>query len=132
MLATQPFSRLIRCELLSLEPGTAVLALPITDQVRQQYGFVHGGVLSYLADNSLTFAAGSVLGDKVVTVEHKLNYVRPATGDGRLVASAVVVDYRSSQAVCRCDIFVESSDGRLLCAAGQGTIRRLHPERPSR
>ncbi|MGP5081274.1 hypothetical protein ACTXJ8_05620 [Corynebacterium variabile] len=29
----------------------------------QQHGFFHGGVLSYLADNSLTFAGGTAPGD---------------------------------------------------------------------
>ena len=125
VMAAQPFSRLLGCELAMIEPGRAELTMPITDQVRQQFGFVHGGVLSYLADNSLTFAAGSVLGASVVTVEHKLNYLRPARGDGRLVAIASVVDAGANQAVCRCEVYVDQGGDRRLCAAGQGTIRKV-------
>ncbi len=125
VLAVQPFSRLVDCEMVSFERGKAELALPISDKVRQQYGFVHGGVLSYLADNSLTFAAGSVLGDSVLTVEQKINYLRPAKGNGRFVASTVVVDAGKNQAVCRCDIFLDNGKERVLCAAAQGTIRKI-------
>lgn len=127
VMAAQPFSQLLGCELSMFERGRAELTMPITSQVRQQLGFVHGGVLSYLADNSLTFAAGSVLGPSVVTMEHKLNYLRPARGDGRLVATASVVDAGANQAVCRCEVYVDNGSDRVLCAAGQGTIRKVDP-----
>ena len=48
------------------------------------------GVLAYLADNCLTYAAGSVLGN-VLTSEFKINYIRPARDAQRLVAVATVV-----------------------------------------
>jgi acyl-coenzyme A thioesterase PaaI-like protein len=44
------------------------IIVPITEQVNQQYGTVHGGVISYAADNALTFAGGSVLGPAVASV----------------------------------------------------------------
>ena len=40
--------------------------------LQQQNGFAHGGVLNYLADNALTFAAGTRLGVGVLTVEYKI------------------------------------------------------------
>lgn len=124
ILKQQPFSVRLGTELVAFTPGHAELALTIADELRQQHGFVHGGVVSYLADNALTFAGGSVLGDSL-TVEFKINYVRPAKGDGRLLAVADVVGHGRSQAVVRCDVFVESPSGeRALCAAAQGTIRK--------
>lgn len=124
ILRRQRFAAYMGTELLEFTTGRAELALTITDDFRQQHGFVHGGVLSYLADNALTFAGGSVLGDSL-TVEIKINYIRPAKGDGRLRAVGEVVGHGKSQAVVRCDIFVEREDGeRELCAAAQGTIRK--------
>jgi hypothetical protein len=35
-----------------------------------------------------------------------------------------VVGSGKTQAVCRCDIFLESGGERKLCAAAQGTIRK--------
>jgi uncharacterized protein (TIGR00369 family) len=129
-IAAQTFSELLGCEVLRCVPGEVEMVLPITGQLRQQHGFVHGGVLSYLADNALTVAGGTVLGASVVTVEQKINYLRPAAGEGRLVAKATAVDSGSNQAVCRCDVFIEQGAQRRLCAAAQGTIRRFESRVP--
>jgi acyl-coenzyme A thioesterase PaaI-like protein len=80
-------------------------------------------VLLYLVDNALTFAGGSVLGDSV-TADHKINYLRPAKDEGRLLVVATVVGSGKTQAVCRCDVFMLRRDERTLCAAAQGTIRK--------
>ena len=62
----------------------------VREELRQQHGFVHGGVISYLADNALTFAGALVLGPRVITAEYKINYLRPAV-NGTLVARAKLV-----------------------------------------
>ena len=98
------------------------LIIPITEQTKQQNGYVHGGVIGYLADNALTFAGGAILGAAVVTGEYKINYLKTATGV-RLVARASVVHAGKNQAVCRCEVFSVDADGKEnLCAAAQGTI----------
>jgi uncharacterized protein (TIGR00369 family) len=114
---------LLGAELDVFEPGRAELSLPLAPALLQQHGFVHGGVLAYLADNALTYAGGSVLGS-VLTSEFKINYVRPAVDADRLVAVATVVGSGRTQAVCRCDVFLERAGERKLCAAAQGTIRK--------
>ena len=123
VLAKQPFSVTLGAQLDVFEPGSAQLSVPMSHGLLQQDGFVHGGVLSYLADNALTYAGGSVLG-KVLTSEFKINYMRPAKDADRLVAVATVVGSGKTQAVCRCDIFLERDGERKLCAAAQGTIRK--------
>ena len=123
VLQAQAFSRLLGTELDRLEPGAATLRLRLRPDHLQQHGIVHGGVIAYLADNALTFAGGSVLGD-CVTAEWKINYLRPARAAESLVAEAQVVGQGRSQAVCRCDVYAQGADGRVLCAAAQGTIRR--------
>jgi uncharacterized protein (TIGR00369 family) len=123
VLGRQPFSALLGAQLDVFEPGSAQLSLPLVPALLQQHGFVHGGVLAYLADNALTYAGGSVLGS-VLTSEFKINYVRPAVDADRLVAVATVVASGKTQAVCRCDVFLERAGERKLCAAAQGTIRK--------
>ena len=123
-LAAQPFSRLMGAELVELVAGRAELRLAARADFAQQHGFIHGGVLSYLADNALTFAGGSVLGPDVVTAEYLTSYARPAKGT-LLVARAVVVSASRRQAVCRCDVFAVSAGQETLCAVAQGTIVRL-------
>jgi len=124
-VASQPFSVFIGAELTGLSLGQAELRVPITPQLRQQHGFVHGGVISYAADTVLTAAGASVLGPAIVTSEYKINYLRPVVGTG-LVARATVIHSSRSQAVCRCDVFMVDEGGtEVLCAAAQGTIARI-------
>lgn len=123
-LAAQPFSRLLGAEVVSFALDGVELRLPITKQLTQQNGFVHGGVVSYAADNALTFAGGSALGAAVVTSEFKLNYLRPATGDV-LIAKARVVYAGKNQAVCQCEVSALANGVLKLCALAQGTVTHL-------
>ncbi|WP_102335260.1 PaaI family thioesterase [Salimicrobium jeotgali] len=124
-LEAQSFSQLIGAELTEFAPGKVLLEIPIKDDLLQQHGFVHGGVISYVADNALTFVGASVLGSEVLTSEYKINYVRPAVGE-KLVARASVTYTGKRQAVCRCDVFTQDSEGEeKMCATAQGTIMSI-------
>lgn len=124
VLGAQAFSTLLNAELIAFDTASATLRVPITPQVKQQNGFVHGGVISYAADNALTFAGGAALGSAVVTSEFKINYLRPATGDA-VVAKASVIHAGRSQAVCQCQVFAITNGEEVLCAVAQGTIASL-------
>ncbi|WP_419587029.1 PaaI family thioesterase [Streptomyces sp. Qhu-G9] len=126
-LAAQPFSSLLGARLVAFGEGEAVLELDIRDDLRQQNGFVHGGVLGYAADNALTFAAGTVAGPRLLTSGFTIDYLRPA--DGTLLrAHARVVRAGRTRVVCRCDLSTTDAEGaRTLCAVAQGTIAVAAP-----
>lgn len=133
VLDEQPFSRLLGARITAFADGAATLEVDIRDDLRQQFGYAHGGLLAYAADNALTFAAGTVLGPAVLTGGFSVQYLRPAR-DGTLRAEAYVVHAGRRQAVCRCDIYVtgpgagdtgdavDGEPGGELCAVAQGTI----------
>ncbi|MFC9131118.1 PaaI family thioesterase [Streptomyces sp. NPDC057099] len=127
VLAAQPFSTLLGARLVAFTEGEATLELDIRDDLRQQNGFLHGGVLAYAADNTLTFAAGTVVGPKLLTAGFSIDYLRPA--DGTLLrAHAQVVRAGRSRVVCRCDLsVVDSAGAETLCAVAQGTIAVPEP-----
>ncbi|WP_406003519.1 PaaI family thioesterase [Streptomyces sp. NBC_00829] len=126
-LDSQPFSRLVGARITSFGDGRAVLEVDIREELRQQNGFLHGGVLAYAADNSLTFAAGTTLGPAVLTAGFSVQYIRPATGL-TLVARASVAHSGRRQAVVRCDLFTVGADGNeTLCAVAQGTVLAAQP-----
>lgn len=127
-LKAQSFSRLLGTVLIEFKPGVAVLEIPVSEDVLQQNGFVHGGVLSYAADNTLTFVAGSVLGPNVLTAEYKINYLRPAVGE-KIIARGTVVSSGKRQAVCRCDISIRKGEKETVCAIAQGTIMTTESEK---
>lgn len=120
ILAQQPFSVLLGAELTRFEPGLAEIQLPLRADLEQQHGFAHGGVVSYLADNALTYAGGSVLG-QVLTLEMKINYTRPAIGE-QLIARAEVESHGKRQAVCSCRVYAVKDGEEKLCALAQGTV----------
>jgi uncharacterized protein (TIGR00369 family) len=122
-LARQPFSVLHGAGLIALEPRRCELGVVLTDQLKQQMSFAHGGVVSYLADNALTYAGGTAMRVPVVTSEYKINYVRPGIGE-RLVARARAVHVSRSQAVCHCEVFTLTGTEEKLCAIAQGTIAK--------
>lgn len=130
VLAKQPFSVLIGAELLALKPGYCELMVPMSERIQQQHGFVHGGVISYLADNALTYAGGTAMRVPVVTSEFKVNYLRPALGE-RFVARAAAAHVARSQSVCRCEVFALKDGQEKLIAIAQGTIARLGDAPPS-
>lgn len=119
---SQPFSRRLGASLESAGPDSAEIALAVTGELTQQHGFAHGGVISYLADNSMAFAGGLALGGDALMAEFKINFVRPAVG-GRLIARARTTALSKRQAVCRSKVFSVSGDGaETLCAVAQGTV----------
>jgi uncharacterized protein (TIGR00369 family) len=124
ILAKQPFSVLLGSELAALSPGKVDLQLALRPEHLQQNGFAHGGVVSYLADNALTYAGGTAMQVPVVTSEFKINYVRPAVGE-RLIARASADAVSKTQAVCRCEVFAVKDGVEKLCALAQGTIVKL-------
>ena len=121
VLANQPFSVMLGTTITQFTPELTELQLVMKDEFKQQNGFAHGGIISYLADNALTFAGGAALGERVLTSEYKINYVKPARGK-LLIARASVISSSSRQAVCRCDVFAFHAGEETLCATAQGTI----------
>ncbi|MFE2377425.1 PaaI family thioesterase [Streptomyces sp. NPDC059398] len=121
-LDAQPFSRLLGTRVTGFGDGAAVLEVDVRDELLQQDGFLHGGVLAYAADNALTFAAGTTLGAAVLTGGFSIQYVRPGAGR-TLVARAEVVHTGRRQATVRCELFMVRDDGdEVLCAVAQGTV----------
>ena len=123
-LDAQAFSRLLGAHLESYVDGVVDLRVPMRDELRQQHGFAHGGVISYLADNALTMAGGLAMGPRVVTGEYKINYLRPAL-EGTLIARARALHVGRSQAICRCEISIRNGESEKLVALAQGTINAM-------
>lgn len=122
ILAEQPFSRLLGARLTAFGKGEATLEVDIRQELLQQYGFVHGGVVSYTADNTLTLAAATVVGPGLITSGFTIDYLRPATGR-ILRAHGQVVRAGRTRVVSRCDVStVDADGGQTLCAVAQGNI----------
>src|ERR671918_3054841 len=82
---------LIGATLSKVEAGEVEIALPYRDDLTQQKGFIHGGILGMIADSACGYAAFSLMpaSGSLVTVEYKINILAPAKSD--LVARGQVI-----------------------------------------
>ena len=120
--ARQGVLALIAAELDAIEPGLCRVRLPITPNVSQHHGHVHGGVLGMIGDVAGGYAAMSLFepGREIVTVEYKINFLAPARGD-RLVAEGRVVRAGRTVTVTTCEVRSFGDGGERLCAVLQQT-----------
>jgi uncharacterized protein (TIGR00369 family) len=96
-------------QLEKVSEGTCETSLVIQERLLQQHGFIHGGVIATMADHTAGGAARSVSGEKdVLTVEFKINYLRPAIGD-RLRCTASVL--RGGKTVIVAEALVHAGNG---------------------
>jgi uncharacterized protein (TIGR00369 family) len=131
VLAAQPFSDLVGARITEFGNGIATLELDIDDRLRQQFGLVHGGVLAYLVDNAIAFAAGSVLGASLVSTGYAVNLLGNARS-GTLRAQGTVTHSDRGRAVCSVRVVAVASDGTTTtCAIAQGEAMSTRPARPT-
>ena len=96
--------------------GICETSLVVQERMRQQHGFVHGGVIATMADHTAGGAARSVSGEKdVLTVEFKINYLRPALGD-RLRCTATVLRAGKTVIVAESLVYAGSAEKETLVA----------------
>jgi uncharacterized protein (TIGR00369 family) len=96
--------------------GICETSLLLQERMLQQHGFVHGGVIATLADHTAGGAARSVSGEKdVLTVEFKINYLRPAIGD-RLRCTASVLRAGKNAIVAEAVVFCSNAGKEVLVA----------------
>ena len=122
----QTFMATIGATLPLVEAGRVALALPYRDDLAQQHGFFHGGLVATIADNAAGYAAFSLMAAEasVLTVEFKLNLLSPAEGE-RLLAEAVVLKPGRTLSVCRSDVHGERDGVRKLVATALVTLITL-------
>src|SRR2546421_12342125 len=72
---------LIGASLTTVGPGAVEIALPFREDLTQQKGFVHGGIIGMIADTACGYAAYSLMpGDcSLLNVEYKIHILAPAT-----------------------------------------------------
>ncbi len=87
-----PFVHLLDIELGKMERGKATLHLGVRDELRQNNGLMHGGVIASLIDTAAAFAILTVLepNKTTTTVDLTIHYLRPLI-KGRATAEARVV-----------------------------------------
>lgn len=102
------------------------------EDLLQFFGYVHAGVVTGLADHAAGAAYTSVLRDGKIclTIELKINFLKPAEGD-IIVAEASVLSGGGSIGVVQSHVFAERAGERTLVAAAMVTLKSVDAARLS-
>jgi uncharacterized protein (TIGR00369 family) len=124
--ARQPFMAHIGARLAGLAPGFCEIALPARRELTQQHGFVHGGALASIADSAAGYAAFSLMpaDATVLTVEYKLNILRPGDGEAMIARGRVVKPGRTLFVV-QADVFARKGGAEAMVLTSLQTLMRL-------
>ncbi|HSS19797.1 MAG TPA: PaaI family thioesterase [Pyrinomonadaceae bacterium] len=110
--AQQSIMQLIGAALGAVGPGTVEIVLPYRADLGQQNGYLHAGIVTTIADSAAGYAAYSLMpaGSGVLSVEFKVNLLRPARGKS-FVARAEVLKPGRTLTVVRADVFGKEETG---------------------
>src|SRR5690348_1234223 len=105
--ARQKAMTLIGARLATVAPGVVEIALPFRDDLTQQKGLVHGGIIGMIADSAAGYAAYSLMPADctLVTTEYKINLLASATSS--LVAHGEVVKAGRTLTVARAEVYAD-------------------------
>jgi uncharacterized protein (TIGR00369 family) len=120
----QTIMDLIGAELSRVEPGVIEITLPYRADLAQQHGYLHAGIVTTIADSACGYAAYSLMppNSEVLSVEFKVNLLRPAKGE-KFLAVAEVVKAGKTLTVVRADVYgVDHDEQRELVATMLGTM----------
>jgi len=119
----QRIMRLFQARISRLERGLVEISAKNRPDLEQQDGYVHAGALVALADSAGGYAALTLLpsGSRVLSVEVKLNFLRPAIGSmirgrGRNKKIGRTI------AVCEIEAMMKQDKKWVTCAWGSQTI----------
>jgi uncharacterized protein (TIGR00369 family) len=109
--------------LLRVAPGEVDLELPYREDLTQQHGFLHAGVVTALMDSACGYAAFSLMpaGAGVLSVEFKVNLLAPAKGDALLARGRVLKAGRTIS-VCQAEGLMRSGEGETSVATMLATM----------
>lgn len=122
--ARQSAMRTIGAELTLVTPGIVEIEMPYSDQLTQQHGFLHAGVISAALDSACGYAAYSLMPESsgVLTIEFKVNLLAPGKGERFLFRGSVTKPGRTI-VVADGQAYAISTDGEAkLIATMTGTM----------
>jgi uncharacterized protein (TIGR00369 family) len=129
-LPRAPISYLTGMRLAEVAPGSAAFVLPASGWLGSPTGFIEGGLIAMLADTALQSAIQTITpaGCAIASVDLKVNFLRPASTDGRsLVGSGKVVHQGRSVVIANAEV-LNAEHKRVALATGSAL---LLPGRPA-
>ena len=124
--ARQKLMETIGAVLTRVSAGAVEIELAFREDLTQQHGYLHAGVVTSIVDSACGYAAMSLMpaGGDVLSVEYKINLLSPAKGE-RIVARGRVLRAGRNLTVCAGDCFAVNSGEEKLVATMIATMMRV-------
>jgi uncharacterized protein (TIGR00369 family) len=124
--ARQRAMQTFRAELARIAPGEVEIEMPFGEELTQQHGYLHAGIIAAIVDSACGYAALTLTppGTEVLSIEFKLNLLSPAVGE-RFVARARVKRAGRNITVCVGDLFAQSEAEEKLVATMLATMMQV-------
>jgi uncharacterized protein (TIGR00369 family) len=121
--ARQRVMETIGAELVRVTPGEVEIALRFREDLTQQHGYLHAGIVAAVVDSACGYAAMTLTGAgaDVLSIEFKLNLLSPAAGES-FVARARVKRAGRNVTVCTGDLFAVAGDSEKAVATMLATM----------
>jgi uncharacterized protein (TIGR00369 family) len=106
--------------LVLVRPGQVEIALPWSQHLTQQHGFLHAGMVATALDSACGYAGFSLMPVEaaVLTIEFKINLLAPAQGESFRMVGAVVKPGRTVT-VCEGHAYaIDSGKEKLIATMG--------------
>jgi uncharacterized protein (TIGR00369 family) len=119
----QTVMKVIGAEMTKIKAGAVSIQLSYRNDLTQQNGFVHAGIIATIADSACGYAAFSLMpkGAEVLSVEFKVNLLSPAIGE-KFVAEGRVLRAGRTLTVAQADVFAFSENQSKHIATMLATI----------
>ena len=113
-------------QLVHVEDGEVHILLPFDARLTQQHGYLHAGAITSVVDSACGYAALTRAPEdhEVVTVEFKVNFVRPAVGQNFLAIGRVRTSGRTLT-VCTGEVSATTENQATVVAIMQATIMNV-------
>ena len=127
--ARQTLMQTIGAEMTRVAPGEVEIELAYRDDLAQQHGYLHAGVITAIVDSACGYAAMTLTRavEDILTIEYKANFVAPATGE-KMIARSRVLRAGRKVTVCAGDVFALRDGEEKLIATMLATMMTLSPE----
>jgi uncharacterized protein (TIGR00369 family) len=128
--AVQGFTKTIGLTSVHLKPGEFVTRIKLVKRLCQQDGFAHAGVIAAMADHTAGYASYSLISKerRILTVEFKVNYLRPASGDF-LECKAWVLKSGKQLLFTEAEVYSVKGTVKILIAKAMHTMASVPKEK---
>lgn len=113
--SANPFFCLTGIDIVSAEPGVAVLTMPVRPDMHNGVGWLQGGMLVAIADEAMALALYPLLGknEGIATIAESTSFVR-GVREGVILAEARVIKKGRRVAFMEAEVWADEGKKELL------------------